>query len=201
MHDSLADLRQELLALLCRDAYRAGEFILSSGQKSHYYINCKPVTLSARGAYLVGRLFLAQLAPEAVAVAGLTLGADPLVVAVSVLSNVHGQDRAALIVRKEAKGHGTMSFIEGPPLPQGAVVTVLEDVITTGGLPSRRCCGSKRQAMWSMRFWPLSIAKRAGKLPLPLKEYPCDRSFGLATSKPTSMRSKFPTAGKFPRGT
>ncbi len=54
-------------------------------------------------------------------------------VAVSVLSNLQGQDRAALIVRKEAKGHGTMSFIEGPPLPQGAVVTVLEDVITSGG--------------------------------------------------------------------
>ncbi|BAC09380.1 orotate phosphoribosyltransferase [Thermosynechococcus vestitus] len=133
MDESLADLRQELLALLCRDAYRAGDFTLSSGQKSQYYINCKPVTLSARGAYLVGRLFLEQLAPEAVAVAGLTLGADPLVVAVSVLSNLAGQDRAALIVRKEAKGHGTMSFIEGPPLPQGAVVTVLEDVITTGG--------------------------------------------------------------------
>ncbi|MDM7327096.1 MAG: orotate phosphoribosyltransferase [Thermosynechococcus sp. Uc] len=133
MNDSLPELRQELLALLCRDAYRTGDFILSSGQKSQYYINCKPVTLSARGAYLVGRLFLEQLAPEAVAVAGLTLGADPLVVAVSVLSNLRGQDRAALIVRKEAKGHGTMSFIEGPPLPQGAVVTVLEDVITSGG--------------------------------------------------------------------
>ncbi|WP_298611952.1 orotate phosphoribosyltransferase [uncultured Thermosynechococcus sp.] len=133
MNESLPELRQELLALLCRDAYRSGDFILASGQKSQYYINCKPVTLSARGAYLVGRLFLEQLAPEAVAVAGLTLGADPLVVAVSVLSNLQGQDRAALIVRKEAKGHGTMSFIEGPPLPQGAVVTVLEDVITSGG--------------------------------------------------------------------
>jgi len=133
MDDSLLDLRQELLESLCHNAYRAGDFTLSSGQKSSYYINCKPVTLSARGAYLVGRLFLAQLAPEVTAVAGLTLGADPLVVAVSVLSNVRGQDRAALIVRKEAKGHGTMSFIEGPELPAGSVVTVLEDVITTGG--------------------------------------------------------------------
>ncbi|XFA73588.1 orotate phosphoribosyltransferase [Thermosynechococcaceae cyanobacterium Okahandja] len=133
MDDSLLDLRQELLEALCHNAYRAGDFTLSSGQKSSYYINCKPVTLSARGAYLVGRLFLAQLAPEVTAVAGLTLGADPLVVAVSVLSNVQGSDRAALIVRKEAKGHGTMSFIEGPKLPAGSVVTVLEDVITTGG--------------------------------------------------------------------
>ncbi|ATS19449.1 orotate phosphoribosyltransferase [Parathermosynechococcus lividus] len=133
MEASLSDLRQELLQRLCHEAYRAGEFTLSSGQKSTYYINCKPVTLSARGAYLVGRLLLAHLAPEVTAVAGLTLGADPLVVAVSVLSNLQGQDRAALIVRKEAKGHGTMSFIEGPVLPPGSVVTVLEDVITTGG--------------------------------------------------------------------
>ncbi|WP_448534507.1 orotate phosphoribosyltransferase [Parathermosynechococcus lividus] len=133
MEASLSDLRQELLQRLCHEAYRAGEFTLSSGQKSTYYINCKPVTLSARGAYLVGRLFLAHLAPDVTAVAGLTLGADPLVVAVSVLSNLQGQDRAALIVRKEAKGYGTMSFIEGPVLPPGSVVTVLEDVITTGG--------------------------------------------------------------------
>ncbi len=133
MNVLLSDLRQELLALLCQRAYRAGDFTLSSGQKSSYYINCKPVTLSARGAYLVGRLFLGELAPEVRAVAGLTLGADPLVVAVSVLSALEGHDRAALIVRKEAKGHGTMSFIEGPELPAGTVVTVLEDVITTGG--------------------------------------------------------------------
>lgn len=136
---SLASLRQELLHLLCQDAYQEGDFTLASGQKSTYYINCKPVTLSPRGAYLVGRLFLAHLPAETRAVAGLTLGADPLVVAVTVLSeamaerdNPQHRSYPGLIIRKEAKGHGTRAYIEGPTLPPQTPIAVLEDVVTTG---------------------------------------------------------------------
>ncbi|MBW4649381.1 MAG: orotate phosphoribosyltransferase [Kastovskya adunca ATA6-11-RM4] len=128
----LTSLRQFLLDLFCQFAYKEGDFVLSSGQRSSYYINGKPVTLHPYGALAVGRLLLAQLPADTQAVAGLTLGADPIVAAVSVVSAYEQRPIPALIVRKEAKGHGTMAYIEGPTLPEGAKVVVLEDVVTTG---------------------------------------------------------------------
>jgi orotate phosphoribosyltransferase len=128
-----AELRDRLLDLLGDRAYREGDFTLSSGQKSTYYINCKPVTLHPEGALALGRLLLGQVPTGAAAVAGLTLGADPLVSAVSVVSALENRPIAALIIRKEAKGHGTMAYIEGPALEPGSSVVVLEDVVTTGG--------------------------------------------------------------------
>ncbi|MEG4491472.1 orotate phosphoribosyltransferase [Microcoleus sp. D3_18_C4] len=125
-------LRDRLLDLLCEFAYREGDFVLSSGQKSSYYINCKPVTLHAEGALATGRLLLSMLSPDVQAVGGLTLGADPIVTAVSVVSALGDRPIPALIVRKETKGHGTMAYIEGPLLPEGTNVAVLEDVVTTG---------------------------------------------------------------------
>ncbi|HIK37100.1 MAG: orotate phosphoribosyltransferase [Geminocystis sp.] len=132
MEDKSLSLKQQLLDLLVKYAYQEGEFTLSSGQKSHFYLNGKQVTLRAEGAFLVGKLILGMLSPETQAVAGLTLGADPIVTAVSVVSAYENRPIPALIVRKEAKGHGTKSYIEGPVLPQGTIVTVLEDVVTTG---------------------------------------------------------------------
>jgi len=125
-------LRDRLLDLLCEFAYREGDFVLSSGQKSSYYINCKPVTLHAEGALATGRVLLSMLPLQVQAVGGLTLGADPIVTAVSVVSALEGRSIPALIVRKETKGHGTMAYIEGPVLPPGTNVAVLEDVVTTG---------------------------------------------------------------------
>lgn len=128
----LDQLRQQLLDLFCQVAYREGDFVLSSGQRSTYYINGKQVTLHPQGGVGVGRILLPMLPADTVAVAGLTLGADPIVTAVSVAAAYAGQEIAALIVRKEAKGHGTQAFIEGPTLPEGSSVVVLEDVVTTG---------------------------------------------------------------------
>ena len=125
-------IRQMLLDLCCQLAYREGDFVLSSGLRSNYYINGKQVTLHPQGALAVGRLLLSMLPATTEAVAGLTLGADPLVTAVSVVSAYEQMPIPALIVRKEAKGHGTMAYIEGPHLPPGAKVVVLEDVVTTG---------------------------------------------------------------------
>ncbi|MEN9208603.1 MAG: orotate phosphoribosyltransferase [Gloeomargarita sp. GMQP_bins_120] len=124
--------RQELLGLIAQLAYREGDFLLSSGAKSPYYINCKTVTLHPRGAYLVGQLCQALLSPETVAVAGLTLGADPMVTAISLVSAQTNHPVSALIIRKEPKGHGACSQIEGPLPPPGSWVTVVEDVVTTG---------------------------------------------------------------------
>jgi orotate phosphoribosyltransferase len=128
----LPAVQEYLLTLLCQLSYKEGDFLLSSGQKSTYYINCKPVTLHPYGALATGRLLLPLLAPDTPAVAGLTLGADPIVTAVGVVSAYEQQPVAALIIRKEAKGHGTQAYIEGPVLPPGTVVAVLEDVVTTG---------------------------------------------------------------------
>ncbi len=126
-------LRQILLDLIVKHAYVEGDFTLSSGAKSSYYINCKQVTLNATGALALGRLLLQQLPPDISAVAGLTLGADPMVSAVSVVSAYEDRPLPGLIIRKKPKGHGTQAYIEGPALPQGAKVIVLEDVVTTGG--------------------------------------------------------------------
>ncbi|MFN6154202.1 MAG: orotate phosphoribosyltransferase [Dolichospermum sp.] len=128
----LTTLRQKLLDLFCQLAYQEGDFVLSSGQRSSYYINGKQVTLHPQGALAMARLLLPMLPEDTQAVAGLTLGADPIVSAVSVVSVYENKPIPALIIRKEAKGHGTMAYIEGPSLPQGAKVVVLEDVVTTG---------------------------------------------------------------------
>jgi orotate phosphoribosyltransferase len=125
-------LRQKLLDLLCQVAYKEGDFTLSSGQPSTYYINCKPVTLDPQGALATGRLLLSMLPTGTGAVAGLTLGADPIVSAVSVVSAYESRPIPGLIIRKEAKGHGTQAYIEGPSLPVGTNIVVLEDVVTTG---------------------------------------------------------------------
>ncbi|MCG6135047.1 MAG: orotate phosphoribosyltransferase [Nostoc sp. LLA-1] len=128
----LETLRHKLLNLFCQLAYQEGDFVLSSGQSSSYYINGKQVTLHPQGALAIGRIILSLLPRDTQAVAGLTLGADPIVSAVSVVSAYENRPIPALIIRKEAKGHGTKAYIEGPNLPTGAKVIVLEDVVTTG---------------------------------------------------------------------
>lgn len=128
----LHTLRQDLLDLFCQVAYKEGDFTLSSGQHSTYYINGKQVTLHPLGGAAVGRILLSMLPAETVAVAGLTLGADPMVTAASVVAVYENRLIAPLIVRKEAKGHGTQAYIEGLVLPAGSPIVVLEDVVTTG---------------------------------------------------------------------
>lgn len=125
------ELRELLLTLFCQVAYREGDFVLSSGQPSNYYINSKQVTLHPAGGVMVGRLLVEKI-PAGAAVAGLTLGADPIVSAVSIVGAYGDREIVPLIVRKEAKGHGTQAYIEGPDLPPGTSVIVLEDVVTTG---------------------------------------------------------------------
>src|SRR5580692_3712416 len=129
-------MRARLLELLRTRAFAEREVVLSSGAKSSFYIDCKQVSLDAEGAALIGELFHATIetvAPQAVAVGGLTLGADPLATATSVIGFLHNKPRAAFIVRKEPKGHGTGQWIESPGLPAGSPVVIVEDVVTTGG--------------------------------------------------------------------
>ena len=125
--------RNEFLALLKEEAYKKGDFKLSSGRKSEHYVNCKPVTLQGDALMFISWCMFECLDEDCDAVGGLTLGADPLVAGVAMVSAIEERYLDGLIVRKEPKGHGTKAWIEGPELAPGSKVTVLEDVITTGG--------------------------------------------------------------------
>ncbi len=135
--ESLERDRLRLLELLKELSYEKRKVTLTSGKESDFYIDCKRTALTAEGHFLIGRLLFSEIrrqAPEVRAVGGLTLGADPLVSAVSLTSYLAGQPLAAFIVRKELKGHGTEQWIEGAhTVKPDAAVAILEDVVTSGG--------------------------------------------------------------------
>jgi orotate phosphoribosyltransferase len=127
----MSTARRDLLRLLAAKSFRLGEFKLSSGGVSDYYIDCRTTTLDARGAKLVGQVFLEEIRAlgwKPRAIGGLTMGADPIVVAVSVLSG----EVDGFLVRKAEKQHGTGQRIEGFR-EKGARVVIVDDVCTTGG--------------------------------------------------------------------
>ena len=107
-------------------------FTLASGKKSNYYFNCKPTTLDPEGMNLIGEIIFNMLKDsDATAAGGLTLGADPIANALSVISYQQGKPIKSFIVRKDVKDHGTKSAIEGNVTP-GEKVVIIDDVITTG---------------------------------------------------------------------
>ena len=126
----MSSARQELLRLLATKSFRLGEFKLSSGGTSDYYVDCRTTTLDARGSQLTGQVFLEEIRQHGwrpQAIGGLTMGADPLVVAIAVTSGeIHG-----FLVRKAEKQHGTGQLIEGFR-EKGARVVIVDDVCTTG---------------------------------------------------------------------
>src|SRR5438445_5691516 len=126
----MSSARQELLRLLATKSFRLGEFKLSSGGMSDYYVDCRTTTLDARGAQLTGQVFLEEIRARGwnvQAIGGLTMGADPIIVAVAVTSGtLHG-----FLVRKAEKQHGTGQRIEGFR-EKGARVVIVDDVCTTG---------------------------------------------------------------------
>src|SRR5215475_1345137 len=126
--------RERLLHLIVKNSFRLGSFTLSSGLKSDYYIDCRTTTLHAQGAELTGRVLLdlfRQQGWQPQAVGGLTLGADPLVVAVAVISAQLGTPIHGFLVRKSEKNHGMGRRIEGFQ-EKGAPVVIVDDVCTTG---------------------------------------------------------------------
>src|SRR5215472_3990687 len=126
--------RDQLLTLLAANSFRLGEFTLASGIKSDYYIDCRTTTLHAQGAELTGRVFLDlihQQGWQPQAVGGLTMGADPIVVATSVISSQAGAPIHGFLVRKSEKAHGMGRRVEGFQ-EKGARVVIVDDVCTTG---------------------------------------------------------------------
>jgi len=128
-------LKKRLARLLMAKSYVAGEVVLTSGKKSDYYFDCKQTALHPEGAWLIGKLFLDMLKDSSIhGVGGMTLGADPLVSSVTVVSHLEGRPMPGFIVRKASKGHGTNQYLEGlKNFQPGARIAMLEDVVTTGG--------------------------------------------------------------------
>ncbi len=127
-------LRDELRELVAVRAFTYGDFTLTSGRKSDYYVDGKQVTLDGRGLYLVATFALEHCRDLNVdAIGGLTLGADPICAAVAALSGATEHPITAFIVRKEVKAHGTGRAIEGPALQPGQRVLIVDDTMTTGG--------------------------------------------------------------------
>ena len=126
----MSPARQELLRLLAHKSFKLGQFKLSSGISSDYYIDCRLTTLDSRGSQLTGQVFLEEIRQrewKPQAIGGLTMGADPIVVAVSVTSG----ELSGFLVRKAEKEHGTGQRIEGFR-GKGARVVIVDDVCTTG---------------------------------------------------------------------
>ena len=129
-------MKERLIEIVLEKTFKYRDnppFTLVSGRKSNYYFNCKPTTLDPEGMNLIGEIVFAMLAgSDVMAAGGLTLGADPIANALSVISFQKGKPIRSFIVRKDVKDHGTMSGIEGNVKP-GDRVVILDDVITTGG--------------------------------------------------------------------
>jgi orotate phosphoribosyltransferase len=130
-------MRSRLLQLLTERSFARRQVVLASGKSSDFYIDCKQTTLHPEGLSLTAALFADEIAKHPArisAVAGPTLGADPIVAAVAVAGFARGLDWPAIIVRKEPKGHGTAQYLEGVVhLEKSRRVAMFEDVVTSGG--------------------------------------------------------------------
>lgn len=126
-------LKEKLASLLHKDALKKGKFILSSGKESNFYLDGRIITMTPEGAYLVASIILEWIKGSDIqALGGPTLGADPIVGAVAVLSHIQQVPLKTFIVRKQAKEHGTQRQVEGPALKAGDRVVIVDDVATTG---------------------------------------------------------------------
>ena len=129
--------REELLRLLHDLSYEEREVTLTSGKKSNFYVDGKQTTCHARGAFLTGELFYESIRAAKLSVkgvGGLTMGADPIVSAISVVSAIKDDPLHAFLIRKEPKGHGKNLWLEGDKnLKAGDPVAIVEDVVTSGG--------------------------------------------------------------------
>jgi orotate phosphoribosyltransferase len=127
---------EKLKDIILEKSYEKRRVVLSSGQESDFYFDGKQTTLDAEGAYLTGKLFFEAIKDieDIHGIGGLTLGADPIATATSVVSYLEGNPIPAFIIRKEPKGHGTGAWMEGRRnFRPGSRVIIVEDVVTSGG--------------------------------------------------------------------
>ena len=170
----MPEAREELAEIIRTNSLRRGEFVLSSGKKASYYLDCRMTTLHPRGALLIARLILQkmrQLQIHVDAIGGLTLGADPIVAAVAVVSEQDGAPLRAFIVRKEAKAHGMQRFIEGWDGLPGSRVVIVDDVCTTGD-SILKACEKAEEAGYDIAATFCVVDRQEGGTELVASRYP-----------------------------
>jgi orotate phosphoribosyltransferase len=149
-------MKAELIDMLCRKCFKFSDkpiFKLVSGRMSQFYINCKPVTLCARGMFLVGHLIFENIKDDDVtAVGGLTFGADPLSMATAFASELEGKPINAFSIRKTRKDHGIVRWIEGD-FQAGEQVAIIDDVATTGGSTIKAIERASAEGLKLMERW------------------------------------------------
>ncbi len=134
----MMDHRKQLIDYIKAHSFQRSDtptFKLSSGNLSTFYFNMKKTTYSPIGQYLIGNLVfdkVREMGLRPKAIGGLTMGADPIATATAYTSHTRNEPIEAMVIRKEPKGHGTMSQIEGNVQP-GDEVIIIDDVVTTGG--------------------------------------------------------------------
>jgi len=174
LEETLKD-RTRLLELLRKLSLEKRDVTLSSGRKSNYYVDGKQTTLNPEGIYLTGKLLyqrIRALPLRVDAVGGLTLGADPLVSAVALWSQLEKDPLPAFIVRKEAKGHGTGAWLEGlKNIPPAARVVIVEDVVTTGDSALRAIARSEEAGYKVVKVMALLDRLEGGREKLKEKGY------------------------------
>ncbi|MCX5860149.1 MAG: orotate phosphoribosyltransferase [Proteobacteria bacterium] len=173
--------RDRLLELLRKFSLEKRDVILSSGRKSNYYVDGKQTTLNPEGIYLTTKLLyqrIRALPLRADAVGGLTLGADPLVSALALWSQLEKDPLSAFIVRKEAKGHGTGAWMEGlKNVSPAARVVIVEDVVTTGDSALRAIARSEECGFSVIRVMALLDRQEGGREKLKEKGYELEAIF------------------------
>lgn len=174
--------RDKLLGLLFQRAFRYSEtptFKLTSGKMSSFYIDCKKVSLDPEGAFLIGEQIFDRIKTLPVdGVGGMTLGADPIATAVSLISFLKNKPIPAFIVRKEPKGHGSEQQIEGA-LPANAKVVVVEDVVTTGGSTLRTIEALKKEGHSILKVISLIDRKEGGPEKITAEGIPFETLFTI----------------------
>lgn len=165
----------ELLSIIRELSYEKRNVTLASGRQSDFYIDTKQTSLNSRGSYLIGTLLndlVSTEFKEAIAVGGITMGADPLSTATSVISYMKGTPIHAFYIRKEPKGHGTGQWVEGTKnLASGSKVVILEDVVTTGGSTLKSCDRAKEHGLNILGIIAIVDREEGGREAIEAKGY------------------------------
>jgi len=175
------NLRARLLEIIREKSYEKGEVTLTSGKRSDFYVDGKQTTLDSEGAYLVGKLFYEMIKKSKIpveAVGGPTLGADPIVTAISIMSYLEGSPIPGFIIRKEPKKHGKALWIEGDKsLTPGTRVAIIEDVVTTGGSMLKAIEVAKAQGLEIVQVLALVDREEGGRENLAKEGYALESIF------------------------
>jgi orotate phosphoribosyltransferase len=177
----MSDARERLVALLLERSFRVGDFVLASGARSRFYIDCRTTATHAEGQAVIGRLGLAALRDAGLrpdSIGGLTMGADPVAYAIAHASWLAGDPVNAFTVRKEPKAHGTGKRVEGC-FQAGNRVVVIEDVITTGGSALKAIEAVEAEGGQVMAVLSLVDREEGGRQAIEARGYPVHALVGV----------------------